>query len=461
MIPFAHALASKGDLPIPAWLFAWGAAIVLVVSFFGLAAAWRKPKFEGDEWRPIAPRFSAVLLSRAAQFLFGLASVCLLGVVLYAGFEGTSAPDRNFALVFVFVTVWLGFPVASALLGDVFRAVNPWRALGRAGGWIYQTIARQDPVHLTYPERLGRWPAAVGLVAFVWLEIIYGSAGTSISLSPQVVAEASVFYTAYTLVMMILFGTETWIKRGEFLSVYFNMFSTLAALEVRDGKLGRRPLLSGTTGWANVPGSVALVISAIGVTTFDGAQEGALKSVVESLQDFLHDSGLGITAAVRGADTIIMLLVLAGVAAIYFAGIWGMRGVKQAPSFPELRRLFGHTLIPIALAYLVAHYFSLFYFQEQAQFTFLLSDPLGTGTTDLFGTADHGIDYNSMSTSLIWYIQLGALLAGHVSGLVLAHDKALSIWSDIRVATRAQYWMLVVMVGFTCLGLALLSIANQ
>jgi hypothetical protein len=137
-----------------------------------------------------------------------------------------------------------------------------------------------------------------------------------------------------------------------------------------------------------------------------------------------------------------------------------MRTVRGAPSPRQLRVGFAHTLIPIALAYLVAHYFSLFVFQEQAQFTYLLSDPLGTATTDLFGTASGGIDFNLLSANAIWYVQVGALIAGHVLGLTLAHDRALVYWPDYRQAARSQYWMLAVMVAFTCFGLYLLSSAN-
>ncbi len=461
MIPFAHALASRGDLPIPGWLFGWAASIVLVVSFFGLATAWRSAKFEQDEWREILPRAWKLVGSRIVESVLAIFSVGLLGLVIYAGLEGTDAADRNFALTFVFVTVWLGFPVLSAFFGDVFRPVNPWRQVGRLVGASIKKISAERQPLLNYPEHLGRWPAAAALVAFVWLEIIYGSAGTSVSLSPEVVARATIFYSAYTWLMMALFGVEKWCERGEMFSVYFHMFSTLSPLEVRDGKLGRRRALSGATRWADTSGSLALVVAAIGVTTFDGGQEGALENAINWQIDRFIDLGAGISTAVRGADTLFMALVLLGVAGIYLAGIRGMRSVETKLSFAELRQKFAHTLIPIALAYLVAHYFSLFYFQEQAQFTFLLSDPLGTGTTNLFGTANFGIDYNAISPSAIWYIQLGALLAGHLVALTLAHDRAVSLWSDIRVATRSQYWMLAMMVCFTSLGLFLLSFANE
>ncbi|HET8814908.1 MAG TPA: fenitrothion hydrolase [Solirubrobacterales bacterium] len=457
-IPFAHAVAAREDLPIPAWLFAWAASIVLIVSFFVLSAAWREPRFEEEHPRPLGERLSRALLAAPVQVLCGLIGIFLLGLAIYAGLEGTEAPDRNFALTFLFITAWLGFPFFSAILGDVFRPFNPWRAVGRAVGAGFRAIAGQRPAHLAYPDRLGRWPAAIGLLAVVWLEVVYGSGGAG--LTPHALAVAALLYSAYTLAMMALFGVEEWCERGEVFSVYFGMFGRLGIFGVRDGRLQRRRLFSAATSWATVPGSVAVVIASIAGTSFDGAQEGAFADPIEGLFEWFADQGIGLTTSLRLADTIFLLACFAGVALVYLLGVRGMKTVPGAPPLAKLRAGFAHTLIPIALAYLVAHYFSEFVFQEQAQFTYLLSDPLGTGTTDLFGTAGSGIDYSILSSTTTWYVQVGALVVGHVIGLMLAHDRALVYWPDYRRATASQYWMLAVMVAFTCFGLYLLSVAN-
>ena len=460
-LPFAHALAARQDLPVPAWLFAWGASIVLIVSFFALAAGWRAPRFEGAHSRPLGAGLSRALLGLPMQALCGAVGVFLLAVAVYAGVRGTEAPDRNFALTFLFVTCWLGFPFFSALLGDFFRAFNPWRAVGRLAGAGFRAIAGQPAAHLAYPEKLGRWPAAIGLLAVVWLEVVYGaSGGVAVGLDPHAAAAAALIYSGYTLAMMAAFGVEKWCERGEVFSVYFGMFGQLGCFGTDGGRLALRRPLSAATRWATVPGSAALVIASIATTSFDGASEGALQNGIERVFDWLADVGFGLTTALRLTDTIFMLLCLAGVALVYLLGVRGMRTVPGAPSLATLRAGFVHSLIPIALAYLVAHYFSLFVFQEQAQFTYLLSDPLGTANTDLFGTASGGIDFTVLSANAIWYIQVGALISGHVLGLVLAHDRALVYWSDYRRATASQYWMLAVMVAFTCFGLYLLSVAN-
>ncbi len=457
-LPLAHALASRQDLPVPAWLFAWGASIVLVVSFFALAAGWRSPRFEQLHERPLGAGLSRVLLGLPTQALCGAIGVFLLGFAIYAGLEGTEAPDRNFILTFLFVTCWLGFPFFSAIFGDLFRPFNPWRAVGRAAGAGFRLIAGQRAAHASYPERLGRWPAAIGLLAVVWLEVVWGKGGTGFT--PETVATAALVYSGYTLAMMAVFGTEEWCERGEVFSVYFGMFGRLGIFGTRDGRLERRRPFSAATTWATIPGSAAVVIASISTTSFDGGQEGAFKDAIESLTDWIEGMGFSLATSLRLSATVFMLLCFLAVGLIYLLGVRGMRTVPGAPSAAKLRTGFAHTLIPIALAYLVAHYFSFFVFQEQAQFGYLLSDPLGTGTTDLFGTANWEVDYTILSANAIWYVQVASLIAGHVIGLMLAHDRALVYWPDYRNATASQYWMLAVMVAFTCFGLYLLSVAN-
>jgi hypothetical protein len=462
-LPFAHALASRQDLPVPAWLFAWAASIVLIVSFFALSAGWREPKFEDERRRPLGETLSAVLLGTPVQALCGLVGVSLFGVAVYAAFAGTEAPDRNFSLTFIYVTAWLGFPIFSAVLGDVFRPFNPWRAAGRVAGAAFTAAAGQRPAHLPYPRALGRWPAAIGLLAVVWLEVVYGGgAGVAVGLAPHAVGVAALVYSAYTLAMMGLFGVEEWCERGEIFSVYFGMFGRLGIFgSGEDGRLVRRRPFSAATTWALIPGSAAVVVASIASTSFDGAQDGAYKDAIEKVFGWLVDAGVSRLTSIRLTDSIFLLLTFAGVGLVYTLGVRGMRTVPGAPAFAKLRTGFAHTLIPIALAYLVAHYFSLFVFQEQAQFTYLLSDPLGTGHTDLFGTVNSGVDYNVLSANAIWYVQVAALVTGHVLGLTLAHDRALVYWPNYKRATASQYWMLAVMVAFTCFGLYLLSVANK
>jgi hypothetical protein len=135
-----------------------------------------------------------------------------------------------------------------------------------------------------------------------------------------------------------------------------------------------------------------------------------------------------------------------------------MASVSARHPDAELASGFVHTLAPIAFGYLLAHYFSYLVTNGQAIGS-LVSDPMGTGA-NIFGTAGARIDYGILSAAAIWYVQVAALVGGHVSGLVLAHDRALVVYDDAEEAAQSQRWMLVVMVTFTCLGLWLLSAVN-
>ncbi len=154
-----------------------------------------------------------------------------------------------------------------------------------------------------------------------------------------------------------------------------------------------------------------------------------------------------------------MLAAVGVVSGFYRLGVLGMRGVDRHRSATELSRAFAHSLVPIAFAYVFAHYFSLLAYQGQA-IGYLASDPLGHGA-NLLGTAGWTVNYTWIGANGIWYAQVVALVTGHVTGLVLAHDRALELYDDGAVATRSQYWMLAVMVGFTSLALWLLSVANS
>ena len=458
----AHsALVGKQDLPIPEWLFAWGASLVLIVSFVALTLAWRTALLEEERWRP-APRWlSAVVVNPVTRVLAGGLGVLLLGVTVYAGLEGSDIPPQNFAPTFIFATVWLGVVFLSVLLGDVFRAFNPWRAIALAVAGVFRLVARQEaPSPLAYPRRLGMWPAVIGLLAFLWLELIYSAGGTE-GLSNHQLVIAVLVYTVVTFVGMALFGIEAWTRNGEAFSAYFRMFSTLSPIEVRDGRLGFRRPLTASTHWAVVPGSVALVMVALGGTVFDGAQEGLLKEPIEWVFERAQDLGAAPSFSARLANSVFLFGTVGFVSGVYWLGIRGMRTVRGLDlSVGELGRTFVHSFIPIALAYLVAHYFTYFIWLEQGQFTYLLTDPLGDGS-NLFGIAKDPIDYGVIGANAVWYVQVGALVVGHVTALALAHDKAVALYRDARAAARSQYWMLALMVGFTSLGLFLLSQANQ
>jgi hypothetical protein len=447
ILVFAHGLVQRSTLPIPQWLFGWGAAIVLCVSFVALAALWPRPRLEHTEWSPLPGRLGHALGSRAVEAVSGVIGVAVLGLVLLCGWTGPDTPLDNFAPTFVFIIFWVGLVFASVLFGDVFRAFNPWRAIGRV---VFRERALRP-----YPEWLGRWPAAIGLLAFTWIEL-----GSGWGEEPATLATAVAGYTVLTLIFMGVYGVEPWTRTGETFSVYFNLFSRLSIFETRDHVVGTRPFLAGLPRLDPVPGTVAMVVVMIGSVTFDGLSQGQLwKNLAVRLNDGFHTLGFSFETTPKLVAAVGLAIGVSIAGGFYALGIEGARTVGGDLDAERLRRAFAHSLVPIAMVYVAAHYLTFLLFEGQSIF-YLASDPLGRGW-DLFGTAGAAIDYGLLSQNASWYLEVGFVVLGHVAALVLAHDRALAIYPDAKLAVRSQYWMLAIMVGFTSLALWLLSQAGK
>jgi hypothetical protein len=446
----AHGIVGKADLPIPVWLFSWTAAIVLVVSFVALSTLWTRPQLQSEHRKRLFAM--PVTIARLAS-AFG---VGLFVLVVYAGFAGAQVPNANFSITFVYVVFWVGLPVASVLFGDIFRVLSPWRSTARAIGWMGRRIAPRafERAPLRYPRKLGVWPAVATLIGFAWLELVYVPADRD---HPATVAVLSLAYFLAMLAGMALFGEEQWEQRADWFGVYFNLLSRISALcQDERGIVYRRRLLSGLPDMPVRAGTIVLVCAVIGTTTFDGFSNGGVWRKLEpSLQSVFSGVGFSATPAVELTYTLGLLACVALVAGVYRLGILGVRSVSPRFTATELSRRFAHTLVPIGFAYVLAHYFSLLIWQGQA-IGYLASDPLGNGA-NLIGTSSYEIDYAILSYAAIWYVQVAALVAGHVGALALAHDRALATYSDGQEAIRSQYWMLAVMVAFTSFGLWLLS----
>jgi hypothetical protein len=258
---------------------------------------------------------------------------------------------------------------------------------------------------------------------------------------------------------MALYGVEAWIDRGEAFSVYFNLFSRLSVFEVRDREVGIRRPLSGLPALVAVPGTIPLLCVMIGSITFDGAAEAPLwTNVTPDIQKFFENLGMSAEHALESTFAVGLIGAVLLIGLLYRLGIEGAKSVGGGFTASRLGATFVHSLVPIALAYVSAHYLTLLLIQGQA-IVVLASDPLGDGS-DVFGTASHVINYAVIGATATWYWQVGFVVAGHVAGLTLAHDRAIAIYDQPRLAVRSQYWMLLVMVLFTSLALWLLSQAN-
>lgn len=438
----AHGIDAAPDLPVPSWLFGWAAAIVLVVSFVWLGTAWRTPRLRpsaaaGDR-APVHGR----RVPAAVQVPAGLVGTALWLATMWAGWAGTDVPEANLAPTLVFVVFWVGLAVASLLLGDVWSVLSPFRAVGRAVSAVAARLGVHGPPALDYPDRLGAWPAAAGLFAFAWLELVASSGER-----PANIATATAIYSAVTFIGMATYGVETWHRRAEAFSVFYGLLA----------RIPRRPLLSGLGGYDAGPGITAVVLVAIGTTTYDGLSGGSIYAdTAPDVTRWLVDRGLSSDFSYTVYAAVLVVVALAVISGLYLLACRAAERTRGWPAGRRAPREFAPSLVPIAAAYLVAHYLSLLLINGQTLPAFL-SDPLGDGS-DHFGTADWTADPGVLPPEHNWYVQVAILIAGHVAAIVLAHDRALELFGgDHRAAARSQQVMLVVMVGFTALGLWLLS----
>lgn len=426
----AHGIGGRGDLPVPLEFFLVGAAVALVVSFVALAVLWPEPRLQnGPLDRPLSARWL-----RPVASLLSVVGLVGFGMVMLAGIFGDDRGLNNVAPVLVWVYFWLVIPFLSVFAGDLWQHINPWRGIGR----IARLWKKERPELLT---KLGVWPATVGFVAFTWLELVFADPAR-----PRVVAGAALFYTIYLVYAMAWAGRETGLEIGDAFTTYNALIGGIAPVghDHDRGGLVWRGWLRTLPAVRERPGLTVFVVAMIGTVSYDG-----LSNTV-----WWRDL-VGRAATSQWFGTLALLATIAIIGGGYWLASWV--AARLAPggdlSATAVARSFAHTLVPIALAYAVAHYFTLVIFEGQLLFS-AISDPLGFGW-DLFGTADWRVNF-WLSPTVIWYTQVAAIVGGHVAAVVLAHDRSLAVFPREH-ATKSQYAMLGLMVALTVLGLTLLG----
>lgn len=433
----AHGVGGRTDLPVPVWNLVWAASFAVAVSFVALGLFWNEPKLgpaaEGAALPSAAQRIGRALLPPAR--ILGLAGLAVVG---YAGLWGNQNPSVNIAPIAFFVIFWVGIQILSTVLGDVWGGFNPFWALADAGAWL-RTKAASAPLPPTGAGTGSRWWAVAAILSFAWLELAYhdGDSPRSIGVYLAVYASAMVLGGA-------VFGRR-WGRDADGFGVLFTMIGAMAPLG-RDGSgiWRRRPPLAGLSAIEARPGTVAFVLAVLGSTSFDGFTRSSLWLDVAS-----NRSGWELTAV----NTLGLAFAIGIVAAVYRGAIAVMAGLTGRPE-ADLARAFAPSLIPVVVAYSVAHYFSFLVLEGQAVYA-LASDPFGMGW-DLFGTVEYQVNYTWISTSAIAWTQTAAIAAGHAMGVAVAHDRALELFESNRLAVRSQYPMLAAMLFYTVTGLFLL-----
>ncbi|NOL40017.1 hypothetical protein HPO96_07155 [Kribbella sandramycini] len=432
MVPM-HGIGGRGDLPVPLWLAIYSAGAAVAVSFFALAAFWSRPRFEAVGGTPLAV-LTKVVDARATRWALRLLGVLALALLIGAAWFGSSSPAENPAPTWLYVWIWVGIIPLSLLFGPVWRFANPLRTIA---GLVRRTSYR------ALPERIAYWPAVAGLAGFVWLELVHPEAS-----EPLVVAAYVTAYAVLNIAAGIVYG-PAWFAIGDTFEVYAEVLARLSPWGRDDA--GRIVLRNPLAGLATMPqrsGLVALLCLLLGSTGFDGVSRW---SVWTSRTSDLSQGGhllvytLGLCVAVALVTALFVLAARTTGSAEIRPGAVGAAGLPGA---------FVHSLVPIAIGYAVAHYFSFAMFQGQDG-VLLATDPFGRGW-DLLGTSGMRIDYAFLGTGLIAGVQIGAIVLGHVLGVVSAHDRAAGLFRR-RQLRQAQYPMLAAMVAFTAGGIALVT----
>jgi hypothetical protein len=431
----AHGVGSRQDLPIPFSFVVLGAAVALVVSFLALLLLWQEPRLDSvGAGRPLPQTVARALDSRAVRSGLRLLGMVVTAYVILAAVFGKDDALNPTATV-MYVLFWVGIPLLSVLLGPVWKLINPIRTLHLVLSRLMGTQPQDGLAPL--PSWLGYWPAALSLLAFVWMELIAPDRATL-----PVLRLFFAIYLAVHLLAATYFGSR-WFDRCDGFEVFSSLLGRLSLIGRRgDGVLVSRNPLSGVAGTPQAPGLFAVVGVLLGSTVFDS---------LSSSPTWVNFAQTGPLGQQKTATLGLFFVVSVVTAAFFGASALSGRGTGYPPV--TLATEFAHSLVPIVAGYFVAHYWSLLVIVGQ-QSVILLSDPLGTGA-DWLGTAGHGIDVTLAGPTTTAVIQVTAVVLGHVLGVVLAHDRAVSLLPR-RHAIRGQIPLLVLMVGYTVGGLVLL-----
>jgi hypothetical protein len=487
----AHGFAVRYDLPIPLEYFLAGAGATVALTFLLLAVFGREiPARAGRPPARLLSRPLGRLLSNpwVAGFLRG-ASVALYLLVVAAALFGDENPYRNISTTFVWVIWWVGMLFVNTFVGDIWALVNPWGAIF-AGAEGVVRLARPGArlsLERPYPGRLGLWPAVFLFLVFAWLELVSGEGE-----DPRKLALFIIGYSVVTWTGMVVFGRLVWLARGEAFAVVFSTFARFAPAAFRAESRGSGAYCAhgvetteeDCTGCAacfetadpagraialRLPGTglltrrpvpvslAALVLVLLGTVTFDGFFATPAWTAIYGYLNELAGRAPSMTGALRFSlvATPLFLLFPVAIAAVFLFCCRLTAAIAGGVATAEVARHFALTLLPIAIAYHLAHYLA--YLLLGGQYIIpAVSDPFGYGW-DLFGTASFRPDIGLVGARFAWYTSVIAIVTGHVIAVCLAHRTAVRLFQDRKRMLASQLPVLSLMVAYTMLSLWIIA----
>lgn len=447
----AHAFGQRYDLPLPLEMFLIGAGSAVLLSFVVIALT-----FKSNGFRYPRLDLGATGIGRISMHPVTLNVVrgVVLGVfllVVLAGLIGSQNQFKNIAPTMIWIIWWVGFAYVSALVGDIWRIADPIATLFR----LLEALIPGLSAERVWPAALGCWPATALFFIFAWLEIVWGGGETPHNLTLMILC-----FCVISAFGMMMYGRDTWREHGDPFAKIFSLFARFAPFGTgADGRFELRPPAVGLMhqgGFSTATTGFVLLILA--TVTFDGFRETPLWADVfewslDSPLAGLAAGGINVPALVTSLGLVAFPLLFAVIYAVFCrATVWAA-GTGPAPG--QIAQAFIMTLVPIAIAYHLAHYISLLLISGQ-QIIPLVSDPFGYGW-DLFGTAAYAPIIEIIDAEIAWHVAVTTIVLGHIAAVYLAHRIALNIYPTARAALRSQIPMLVLMVAYTMVSLWILA----
>ena len=442
----AHSFGERYDLPAPLAYFVAGGAAVVALSFVVAALIARSNASPAG-----GARLRAGLLLPSFGLVLRVLGLALFVAVLVAGFAGSRNPEANLAPTLVWIVWWVGLSLLTACCANVWPALDPWRTLFDIADALAQRIGRTRGLALdrSYPAALGVWPATVLLLAWSWFEVIYLKSSV-----PAQIAGVAAGWSVVTLAGMYLFGPATWQRHGDVFAVYFATLGRFAPL-ARDGAdIVVRPWGRALTATGALPaGTAGFVLAMLSTVLFDGLLGGEpwgllQRALAQGLGALADDNGYVVGTLGLAGSWLVLLAAFVAACAL-------TRRLAGGGEATMMARRFALTLVPIAVAYLVAHNFANLLIQGQLIIR-LASDPFGL-KWDLFGTAGFEPDIGIVDARITWYVAITAIVVGHVISVWLAHRVALEEFASPRRAIVASIPLTVLMVVYTAISLSVMA----
>ncbi len=454
-----HAFGQRYDLPLPLSLYLGAAGAAVALSFVVAGCFSRRRRGRSRYEKSLRDTWIArIAFSRPVTAIVRVVSIGLFALVILTGLIGAQRPTENFAPVFVWVIWWVGMAYLAALLGNVWAAFNPWRNLFVVLEAWFPTLA--EPLR-RYPDAWSQWPALGLFFVFAWLEMI-SDAGEH----PRTLALLVIVYCTIMMAGMRIYGRDVFLNNADAFTVVFSLLGRFGVFrgDTERRELTLRPIGAGLYNATPLPVStLAFVLLMLTTVSFDGITEtpfwqALVGAVAESraLRPALlemQSQGVDLLSVVK----LVGLLLLYGIFWIVYlafcAFIAALAGDRHR--WLHTARLYVLGLVPIAIAYHLAHYISYLLLAGQLMIP-LASDPFGFGW-NLFGSATRSIDISVVNAKDVWYVSVGAIVTGHVISVYLAHATAIEVTRTTARAIRSQLPMLVLMVAYTVLSLWILS----